>query len=175
MSKEASWPQQLQQLIFFLLINCFIIFKLMNALVKFFHHKYLKSFVFPGPKMGILRQQSRKHLGFWIFTCHFIYPKGMGLACLLIHTKSWCIRNPPGTHVCKVTFKKCPISCRSHIQLICPPKNTIVRGVGGVPNFFSVWREKELKKNSVNSGHLSCFRWRTHFKQIKEEGEEKGK
>ena len=34
-------------------------------------------------------------LGIWNFLWLSIYPKGMGLASLLIHSKSWCIMDPP--------------------------------------------------------------------------------
>ena len=55
-SKEASGPQLLQQLVILLLINCFKIVKFKSRSGNFFLYKYLRSFVFSGRKMGILRQ-----------------------------------------------------------------------------------------------------------------------
>ena len=56
-SKEASGPQQLQQLVILLLINCFKIVKFEKRVSKKkILYKYLRSFVFVGRKKGILRQ-----------------------------------------------------------------------------------------------------------------------
>ena len=84
-SKEAFRPQQLQELILLLSINCFKMFKLKRGLRLFFLYKN--------------EAACMNHLGFWKFTCHFIHPKGMGLSFLLIHTKSWCIQDPPNVTV----------------------------------------------------------------------------
>jgi hypothetical protein len=55
-SKEASGPQQLQELVLLLLINYFKIVKFKSGSGKIFLCKYLGSFAFSGRKMSILRQ-----------------------------------------------------------------------------------------------------------------------
>jgi hypothetical protein len=55
-SKEASGPQQLQELIPLLLINCLKMLKFKSGSGEIFLYKNKKSYVFSGWKRSILRQ-----------------------------------------------------------------------------------------------------------------------